>query len=74
MVTFSQFFYLYITCSISAFATECDKTIQAQNPTPSPINIPPSAGQNWLQLMVGVALITVLIVLIGVWVNRIEKK
>ena len=46
------------------------KFIQTPNPTPTILNIPPSADPSWVQLMIIVVLITVIIVIIGVWINR----
>jgi hypothetical protein len=66
MVLISQF-YIF---SISSFSMMSINRIQAQGPTPASNSIPPSAGPNWIQLMVSVAIITVLIVIIGVWINR----
>ena len=74
MVIISQALKLNITGSLFSFSTSGFNLIQAQSPTPTPFSIPPSAGPNWIQLMVGVALIAVLIVIVGVWINRKESK
>ena len=41
-----------------------------QMPTATPMNIPPSASPSWIQLMMGVAIIIVLIIVVGVWINQ----
>jgi len=43
---------------------------QSQKPTPAPIAIPPPANPNWVNIMIGVALISVIIIIVGVWINR----
>jgi len=65
---------LIIPGPLSLFPAKGIHPIQAQSPTPTPMSIPPSAGPNWVQLMVGVVLIAVLIVIVGVWINRKESK
>lgn len=52
------------------FFTNTLNFAQTPNPTPQQISIPPSAGARWSQAMIGIVLIAVLIVIIGVWVNR----
>lgn len=42
---------------------------ELQTPTP-PIAIPSPANHNWVNIMIGVALISVIIIIIGVWINR----
>lgn len=39
--------------------------------TPTPIEIPPPADPNWSRMMVSVVIISVLIVIAGVWTNRL---
>jgi len=43
---------------------------QSQNLTPAPIAIPPPANPNWVNIMIAVALISVIIIIVGVWINR----
>lgn len=38
--------------------------------TPAPIGVPPPANPNWINIMVGVVLISVIIIIVGVWINR----
>jgi len=38
--------------------------------TPAPIEVPPPANPNWINIMVGVVLISVIIIIVGVWINR----
>ena len=42
-------------------------------PTPTPITIPPSANPNVTTLMILVCLFAVIVVIVGVWLNRPEK-
>ena len=74
MVFLSQIFNKNIIGILAFFSPGIFTLLQAQSPTPTPMSIPPSAGPNWIQLMVGVVLIAVLIVIVGVWINRKESK
>jgi len=74
MIFISQILNQNITGLESLFSPGIFNLLQAQSPTPIPMIIPPSAGPNWIQLMVGVALIAVLIVIVGVWINRKEYR
>jgi hypothetical protein len=40
-----------------------------QTPT-TPTTIPSPANPNWVNIMIGVALISVIIIIVGVWINR----
>lgn len=42
-------------------------------PTSTPVTIPPSANPNTSTLMILVSLIAVIVVVVGVWLNRSEK-
>jgi hypothetical protein len=70
MVSISQLINLIYTNSVFTFSTRVFISTQAQSPTPASNIIPPSAGANWIQTMIGAAIVTVLIVVIGVWINR----
>jgi len=43
---------------------------QSQKLTPAAIAIPPPANPNWVNIMISVALISVIIIIVGVWINR----
>ncbi|MFC2053327.1 hypothetical protein ACFLV7_03390 [Chloroflexota bacterium] len=43
---------------------------QSPKNTPTPIAIPPPANPNWVKIMIGVVLISVIIIVVGVWINR----
>ena len=43
---------------------------QSPKHTPAPIAIPPPANPNWVKIMIGVVLISVIIIVVGVWINR----
>jgi len=43
---------------------------QSPKLTPAPIAIPPPSNPNWVKIMIGVALISVIIIIVGVWINR----
>lgn len=43
---------------------------QSPKLTPTPIAIPSPANPNWVNIMIGVALISVIIIIVGVWINR----
>jgi len=42
---------------------------ELQTPT-TPTTIPSPANPNWVNIMIGVALISVIIIIVGVWINR----
>jgi hypothetical protein len=43
---------------------------QSPKLTPTPIAIPSPANPNWVNIMIGIALISVIIIFVGVWINR----
>ena len=43
---------------------------QSPKHTPTPIAIPPPTNRNWINIMIGVMLISVIIIIVGVWINR----
>jgi hypothetical protein len=44
--------------------------LQTPDPTPTIIAIYPPADPNWAKLMIGVAILSVVVVIIGMWLNR----
>jgi len=55
--------------SAQLLATPSPTITELQTPT-TPIAIPPSANSNWVNIMIAVALISVIIIIVGVWINR----
>ena len=50
-------------------SSESVSSAQSPKLTPTPIAIPPPAN-SWVNIMIGVALISVIIIIVGVWINR----
>ncbi len=55
--------------SAQLLATPSPTNTEFQTPT-TPIAIPSPANPNWVNIMIGVALISVIIIIVGVWINR----
>ena len=55
--------------SAQLLTTPSPTTTQLQTPT-TPTTIPSPANPNWVNIMIGVALISVIIIIVGVWINR----
>ncbi len=55
--------------SAQLLATPSPTITELQTPT-TPIAIPSPANPNWVNIMIGVAVISVIIIVVGVWINR----
>lgn len=49
---------------------ESISSYQSPKLTTTPIAIPSPANPNWVNLMIAVALISVIIIIVGIWINR----
>jgi hypothetical protein len=55
--------------SAQLLATPSPTITELQTPT-TPNAIPSSTNPNWVNIMIGFALISVIIIIVGVWINR----
>ena len=55
--------------SAQLLTTPSPTITELQTPA-TPIAIPSPANPNWVNIMIGVALISVIIIFVGVWINR----
>ena len=55
--------------SAQLLATPSPTITELQTPT-TPISIPSPANPNWVNIMIGFALISVIVIIVGVWINR----
>jgi len=55
--------------SAQLLTTPSPTITELQTPT-TPTTIPSTANPNWVNIMIGVALISVIIIIVGVWINR----
>ena len=55
--------------SAQLLTTPSPTITELQTPT-TPTTIPSPANPNWVNIMIGIAVISVIIIIVGVWINR----